>query len=216
MKIKAVIFDMDGVIVDSERYFPVLEKNWFLSLVGKWTEEGQANITGRSASDIYKVLKEQYGLKIAQNLFLKQYDEIAKDVYENKCELTQNFLNVADNLREKNLKIALVSSSPYSWIEMMLKRFKIRNKFDVILSADELNGKGKPSPAIYLHSAKILNLNPENCIVIEDSKNGVVSAKSANMFCIGFRNGINENQDLSMADKVIYDLGEILSLDIFD
>jgi len=212
MKIKAVIFDMDGVIVDSERYFPVLEKEWFLSLVGKWTEEDQANITGRSASDIYFVLKKQYGLKIDQNLFLKQYDEIAKDVYENKCEITRNFLNVADNLRKKNLKIALVSSSPYSWIEMMLKRFGIRDKFDVILSADDVNCEGKPSPAIYLHLAKILNLNPENCIVIEDSKNGIISAKNANMFCIGFRNKINENQDLSKADKIIYDLSEILEI----
>ncbi|PIV27583.1 MAG: haloacid dehalogenase [Candidatus Altarchaeum sp. CG03_land_8_20_14_0_80_32_618] len=212
MKIKAVLFDMDGVVVDSERYFPVLERYWFASLIRKaWTDDDEANITGRSASDIYNVLKEQYNLGIDKNLFLKHYDKIARDVYENKCNLTQNFLNVVDNLREKKLKIAMVSSSPYSWIEMMLKRFKIRNKFDVVISADELNSKGKPSPAIYLHSAKILNLNPENCVVIEDSKNGIVSAKNAKMFCIGFRNGINENQDLNSADKIIYNLKEILN-----
>lgn len=213
MQIKAVIFDMDGVIVDSERYFPTLERSWFSSLIGKeWRDEDEANITGRSASDIYKVLKEQYNLKADKNLFLKQYDEIAKDVYENKCVLTLNFVEVVDILKRKNLKITLVSSSPKSWIEMVLKRFKIRDKFDVIISADELNGKGKPSPDIYLHSVKILNLNATECVVIEDSKNGVIAAKSANMFCIGFRNGINQNQDLCKADKIIYDLSEILSI----
>lgn len=203
---------MDGVVVDSERYFPILEREWFLSLFGKWSDEDQANITGRSVSDIYKILKEQYGLNSPKNLFLKQYNKIARDVYENKCKLTKNFLNVVNKLREKNLKIALVSSSPYLWIEMMIKRFKIKDRFDAILSADEVNCEGKPSPAIYLYAAKILNLNPEDCIVIEDSKNGILAAKNANMFCIGFRNGINNEQDLSKADKIIYDLSEILDV----
>jgi len=214
-KIKAVIFDMDGVIVDSEKYFPILEKEWFSSLVGIWTEEDEKNITGRSASDIFDILTKQYNLKIAQNLFLKQYDEIAKEVYEKKCSIFPNFMNVVDELRKKNFKIALVSSSPYSWIEMMLKRFRIREKFDAIISADEIDGKGKPSPEIYLYSAKILNLNPDECVVIEDSKNGIISAKNANMRCIGFRNGINQRQDLSKADVIISDLSEILKMKNF-
>ncbi len=212
MKIKAEIFDMDGVIVDSEKYFQILEKEWFSSLLGRWTEEDEKNITGRSVSDIYNVLREKYNLKIDKNLFLKQYDEIAKEVYEEKCSIFPNFINVVDGLRKKNFKIALVSSSPYSWIEMVLKRFMIREKFDAIISADEINGKGKPSPEIYLYSAKILNLNPDECVVVEDSKNGIISAKNANMFVFGFRNGINENQDLSKADKIIYNLNEILEI----
>jgi len=214
-KIKAVIFDMDGVIVDSEKYFPILEKEWFSSLVGIWTEEDEKNITGRSASDIFDILTKQYNLKMSQNLFLKQYDEIAKEVYEKKCSIFPNFMNVVDELRKKNFKIALVSSSPYSWIEMMLKRFWIREKFDAIISADEIDGKGKPSPEIYLYSAKILNLNPDECVVIEDSKNGIISAKNANMRCIGFRNWINQRQDLSKADVIISDLSEILKMKNF-
>jgi len=97
----------------------------------------------------------------------------------------------------------------------MLKRFRIREKFDAIISADEIDGKGKPSPEIYLYSAKILNLNPDECVVIEDSKNGIISAKNANMRCIGFRNGINQRQDLSKADVIISDLSEILKMKNF-
>jgi len=213
MKIKAVLFDMDGVVVDSERYFPVLERYWFETLIGKeWRDADEVNITGRSASDIYNVLKIQYNLVIDKDSFLKQYEEIAREVYEKRCNLAQNFVDVVDRLRENRLKIVMVSSSPYAWIGMMLKRFKIREKFDRIISADEINGRGKPFPDIYLYSAKILNLNPEDCVAIEDSKNGIASAKNAKMPCIGFRNGINENQDLNMADKIIYDLKEILDL----
>ena len=85
----------------------------------------------------------------------------------------------------------------------MLQRFSLRESFKIVVSADELAGEGKPSPAIYLHTAKRLGIRPDRCIAIEDSKNGVLSAKKAEMFCIGFRNGFNDEQDLSNADMII-------------
>jgi beta-phosphoglucomutase-like phosphatase (HAD superfamily) len=85
----------------------------------------------------------------------------------------------------------------------VLQRFDLLESFKVVVSADELEGNGKPSPAIYLLTAKRLGVSPDRCIAIEDSKNGVLSAKNAGMFCIGFRNGFNDEQDLSRADMVI-------------
>ena len=77
------------------------------------------------------------------------------------------------------------------------------------MSADEVGGKGKPAPDIYLYTAGKLQVRPEDCTVIEDSHNGVLSAKSAGMFCIGIRNGFNDEQDISAADLVIEGFGQL-------
>ena len=90
----------------------------------------------------------------------------------------------------------------------MLERFSLRDSFKVVVSADELAGEGKPSPAIYLLTAIRLGVSPHRCIAIEDSKNGVLSAKNAGMFCVGYRNGFNEEQDLSRADMIIHHFAE--------
>jgi HAD superfamily hydrolase (TIGR01509 family) len=111
-------------------------------------------------------------------------------------------------LNSKNIPVALASSSPTSWINIMLDRFSLRDSFKVVVSADELVGQGKPSPAIYLLTATRLGVSSDRCIAIEDSKNGVLSAKNAGMFCIGFRNGFNEEQDLSRADIIIHHFAE--------
>ena len=91
----------------------------------------------------------------------------------------------------------------------MLERFSLRNSFQVVVSADELHGQGKPSPAIYLLTAKRLGIRPQRCVAIEDSQNGVLSAKNAEMFCVGFRNGFNNEQDLSRADMIIHHFADI-------
>jgi beta-phosphoglucomutase-like phosphatase (HAD superfamily) len=90
----------------------------------------------------------------------------------------------------------------------MLDRFSLRDSFKVVVSADELAGRGKPSPAIYLLTAARLGIRPNRCIAIEDSQNGVLSAKNAEMYCVGFRNGFNDEQDLSRADAIIHHFAE--------
>lgn len=91
----------------------------------------------------------------------------------------------------------------------MLTRFGLRDAFKAVVSADELDGEGKPSPVIYLRTAQRLDVDPRQCIAVEDSKNGALSAKSAGMYCIGFRNGFNEEQDLSRADMIIHRFSEL-------
>ncbi|HYO48239.1 MAG TPA: HAD-IA family hydrolase, partial [Chloroflexia bacterium] len=108
-----------------------------------------------------------------------------------------------------NVKVALASSSPMSWIDIVRDRFDLRDKFDVVVSADELQGEGKPSPAIYLLTARRIAVQPEECVVIEDSKNGALSATRAGMFCVGIRNGFNDEQDLSAADMLINDFDKL-------
>ena len=105
--------------------------------------------------------------------------------------------------------LALVSSAPHDWINIVVNRFKIKSFFKAIISADDVNGVGKPNPAIYQLAVKRLNANKLKTLTIEDSEKGVLSAKQAGISCVGFRNGYNQNQDLSKADFIISNFEEL-------
>ncbi len=201
--VEAVIFDMDGVIVDSELHWKKLEGFFLQSLVQGWNAEAQSKIIGLSVHDLYSLLVTQYGLDRPQAEFFELYNGMAREIYRQHASLLPGFLDLLTALQEAQVPLALASSSPMDWIRMALDRFSLHEAFSVVVSADELNGEGKPSPAIYLLTAQRLGVAPERCAVIEDSKNGVLSAKRAGMYCIGFQNGFNEEQDLSAADVLV-------------
>ena len=205
----AVIFDMDGVIVDSEIHWKTLEGYFLQSLIPTWSSSDQDKIIGLGVHDLYTLLIGQYGLQKTKEQFLELYQEMANEIYGQKVSLIVGFSELLSTLNKNNIPVALASSSPRSWINIMLRRFGLQASFRVVVSADELEGEGKPSPAIYLLTAKRLGVSPTSCIAIEDSKNGVLSAKNAGMFCIGFRNGFNEEQDLSKADMIIHGFAEL-------
>jgi HAD superfamily hydrolase (TIGR01509 family) len=207
--VDAVIFDMDGVIVDSEIHWKTVEGYFLQSLIPTWSSSDQHKIIGMGVHDLYTLLSNEYGLQKTEKQFLELYQEMADEIYGQKVSLLEGFSDLLATLNTHHIPVALASSSPRSWIDIMLDRFGLRAAFKVVVSADELQGEGKPSPAIYLLTAERLGISPAACIAIEDSKNGVLSAKNAGMFCIGLRNGFNEEQDLSRADMVISGFAEI-------
>ena len=204
----AVIFDMDGVIVDSEIHWKTTEGYFLQSLIPTWSVNDQDRIIGLGVLDLYALLANTYHLQKTKEQFLEIYQEMANVIYGQKVSLMEGFTDLLSALNSKNIPVALASSSPASWINIMLDRFSLRDSFKVVVSADELVGQGKPSPAIYLLTATRLGVSSDRCIAIEDSKNGVLSAKNAEMFCVGFRNGFNEEQDLSRADMIIHHFAE--------
>ena len=207
--IDALIFDMDGVIVDSEFHWKSLEGFFLQSLIPTWSSVDQARIIGLSVHDLYRMLVDEYNVRETKERFLELYQQMANDIYGNKAALIEGFPELLAGLREEGIPVALASSSPRSWINIVLSRFALADAFRAVVSSDELQGEGKPSPAIYLHTAHLLRVDPIRCVVIEDSMNGVLSAKSAGMFCIGFRNGFNQEQDLSQASMLIHSFTEL-------
>ena len=205
----AVIFDMDGVIVDSEIHWKTTEGFFLQSLIPSWRAKDQDKIIGLGVLDLYALLVDTYYLQKTQQEFLEIYQQMANEIYGQKVSLIAGFRELLTALNTNHIPVALASSSPTSWINIMLERFSLRDSFQVVVSADELKGEGKPSPAIYLLTASRLGILPERCVAIEDSKNGVLSAKNAQMFCVGFRNGFNNEQDLSRADVIIHHFGEL-------
>ena len=168
----------------------------------------QDRIIGLGVLDLYALLVDTYHLQKTKEQFLEIYQEMANEIYGQKVSLIEGFTELLSALHTNNIPVALASSSPTSWINIMLERFSLRDSFQVVVSADELTGQGKPSPAIYVLTATRLGVRPDRCIAIEDSKNGVLSAKNAEMFCVGFRNGFNHEQDLSNADMIIHHFAE--------
>jgi HAD superfamily hydrolase (TIGR01509 family) len=205
--IEAFIFDMDGVIVDSELHWKSLEGYFLRTLIPGWTTADQGRIIGLSLDSLFDLLTTEYGLVGGKEEFLREYHGIARDIYLNRVSLLPGFLDLLSLLQRKGIRVALASSSPQSWIGFVLDRFELRDEFEVVVSSEEVQGEGKPSPAIYLYTAGQLGAAPAKCVVIEDSRNGVLSARAAGMYCIGFRNGFNEEQDLAGADIVIEGFG---------
>ncbi|MBR9692822.1 HAD family phosphatase [Candidatus Woesearchaeota archaeon] len=204
--VKAVLFDMDGVLVDSERYFISDANKFFEVLIPTWTSDDFANISGRNAIDIHEILTRDYGLKMDFDIYIEQATAFVRTIYEKKVALMPGVESSIATLKEQGVPIALASSTLRSWIQMVTDRFKL--EFDTVVSAEDVD-KGKPAPDIFLKAAADLNAQPSECIVIEDSRNGVAAAKAAGMYCIGFRADYNVKQDLSHADMEIDDLGKL-------
>ena len=205
----AVIFDMDGVIVESESHWKVFERDFLPALIPTWSPADQPNILGLGLDDLYTLLNSKYNLQKTKDQFVMLYHERAKEIYGQAVSLTAGVSDLLAQLNTHRIRVALASSSPRNWIDIVLHRFGLQDFFQVVVSADEVEGKGKPSPAIYLLTAQRLGVPAAHCIAVEDSANGVLAAKQARMVCIGLRNGFNEEQDLSQADLVIHSLAEL-------
>lgn len=209
--IKAVIFDMDGVIIDSETQWKPIETKFLQSLIPTLDEKDLEKFIGTSLDNYYHSLKKDYKLDISEKKLKSIYATLAKEVYGKRTSLMPGFKALVTNLQDKKILLALASSSPRNWIEIVLKRFDLYKVFQIVVSADDLQGEGKPSPKIYLTTAERLQVNPEDCIAIEDSINGVRAAKAARMNCIcipdpAFRN----DKRLAIADMIIDSLEDIV------
>jgi HAD superfamily hydrolase (TIGR01509 family) len=211
--INTIIFDLDGVIVDSEMHWASLEEPFLKNLIPDSYDEYHKDIVGRSVSDIYQYLATNYNIPIDKDEFLRTYDEMAVRVYEEDSNLLPGVMELIKLLKNEGFTLSITSSSPIFWVSMAVERFELAQYFEKVISADDTECKGKPAPDIYLYTLERLKKYPNECLAIEDSKNGVLSAKEAGIKCVGLKNGFNDHQDLSLSDLVIWDFQE-LSLDV--
>ncbi len=212
--IKAVIFDMDGVIIDSEPVYHRVEKKLFKRLGIKISEDEHYSFVGMSMDLIWENILEKNKLKLNKEELIKLHTDNMIGSFQNEEKLTPlpNLVEFIEKLIDNNFKIALASSSSRILIDIILKKLEIKNFFEVIVSGEDVEN-GKPFPDIFLLTAKHLGCKLSECLVIEDSKNGVSAAKKANMKCIGFKNSNSGMQDLSAADMII---GNFSALDVKD
>jgi HAD superfamily hydrolase (TIGR01509 family) len=198
--VKAVLFDMDGVIVNSEAQWKSLEAAYFRELAPAWTKEHDERAVGLGVEDLHRFLVKEFDVDVSKNEFLAHCDVTARKVYEQNVDCAEGFLDLARELKHRGIKTAIASSSPAHWIKMVVDRFALSPLLDTIVSADDVGGRTKPNPDIYLEAAARLSIPTVECLAIEDSSVGMLAAKRAGMKVAGYRNGTNDGQDLSIAD----------------
>jgi HAD superfamily hydrolase (TIGR01509 family) len=206
--VKAVIFDMDGVMIDSE---PLWEKTERLLLGRKGIEYNpkyRDKIVGLNQNDSGSLLRETFNLIESVEEIIAVRVEILLGLYERELELVPGLLPFLKELVEGGLILALASSSPIEAINFVLDKFSLRKFFTVVVSGDTIP-LGKPHPDIYLQTADNLGVEPTECVVIEDSINGVKSAKSAGMTCIAVPDKRLDQKEFQIADVVVDRLDKI-------
>jgi len=181
--IKAVIFDMDGVMIDSE---PLWEKTEKIMMARKglvYNPAYREKIVGLGQKESAILLKETFSLSEDIEDIIDQRISVLLDVYDRELSLVRGLTELLDSVSKSTLKVALASSSPIRVINFVLEKFTLIEYFNPVISGDFVE-QGKPNPDIYLHTADKMGLSPGECVVIEDSINGVISAKKAGMYCI--------------------------------
>ncbi len=208
MAVKAFIFDFDGLILDSET--PVYDawKEIFQDYgVDLSFSIWQCTVgTSRDAFDPVLYLEEQIGRplnrkQLNQRQIIRSYENILDK------DALPGVISFLDEALRRGIKMAVASSSTTDWVFCNLVRLDIANRFDVICCGDEVK-KVKPEPDLFLLAAGLLNLTPDEVIVLEDSPLGITAARTAGMYCVAVPNPVTLSMSINHADLVINSLAE--------
>jgi HAD superfamily hydrolase (TIGR01509 family) len=199
--LQAVIFDMDGVLTDTEpAHFAAT--NAVLAELNHppLTWDQYAPYIGTAESAFWRFLEEDIGLKDDVARFVERYGEEVLRLLQQNVDVLPGARAAVERVREARVKTALASSSRREWVEATLKGADFQGLFDVVISG-EMVENGKPAPDIFLLAAATLGVPPESCLVLEDSPRGIEAAKAAGMLAVGVRSSYE--MDLSQADDII-------------
>ena len=208
--IQAVIFDLDGVIIDSEPIHFKLEQQMFDELKITVSFQEHCSYVGMSSQNMWERIVNQHTLTFSPDALVRKKEVLYLE-YLDKQEDLYSITGVEALIRElyeNNFKLIIASSSHRDVIDKVLAKFRLSGFFMATVSGTELM-HSKPHPEIFLKAAGIANCEPAKCLVIEDSENGVTAAKAAGMECIGFLNPSSGEQNLNNADVIIRSFKEI-------
>lgn len=198
--IKAIIFDLDGVISDTNKLHASIEASLLKECgVNVKPEELMKNYAGLSDKEFFKKIFEDYGVSGDVNaIYENKWDKMMLLAVNNISPIP-GAIEIINGLRESGLKLSVGSASPIKFIELVLSELGLKEKFDTITSGEEVK-YGKPNPEIFSLTAKRLKVDPRECVVIEDADKGMIAAKKAKMKCIGL---VKEEDKKHPADLIV-------------
>jgi len=178
--IRAVIFDLDGVLADSEPWWNKIDAKLLAEYGINYRGEYHQNVVGVSYRLAVEFYKNAFGLSVSTEEMMRRRGEIATEFFVNRIDLFPNTKGVVEELQQMNLRLAVATSSVSASACPFLDRHGLTSLFDVIVTGDEV-GRGKPAPDIYLRVSEELGVAADACLVVEDALPGVAAAKAAKM-----------------------------------
>lgn len=203
--IDVVIFDMDGVLIDCEP----LHYQTDLTLLGKLGIQVQRDyldrFVGMTNPEMWKTIISEQGIaRVIYEILSEQLELKLKLLEDGDWPALAGAVELVEGLFVKGIPVAVASSSSLPFIEGVLRKTGLDRFIHRYVSAESV-ARGKPAPDVFLEAARMLAVSPAACVVVEDSRNGVLAAKAAGMRVIGYRNPSSGDQDLSCADAVVTD-----------
>jgi HAD superfamily hydrolase (TIGR01509 family) len=207
--IKAVVFDWDGLLFDSEGCWLEADKRMLAQNNIKYDGGERYLFTGKSQADCANTFINKFGLKLPVGKIIDQRKEQVGKIYQvTEQQLMPGALALIKGLHQKGLKLAVASGSGKSVLDFIIKKQGLYSYFQEVISSDSVKN-GKPAPDVYLHAAELLQIKASECVAFEDAESGVRSAKAAGMKCIAVPNKYTANQDFSIADRILKSLESI-------
>ena len=208
VRIEAVIFDLDGLMVDSE---PLARQAWrtLLASYGHELDEETVNaMLGLRLMDSSRLVKGRFALPLTVEQIANRRGELLLASLPGNLQPMPGLIELLNAIDARGLRRAVATSSPGFYAPVALQEIGAADGFVVIVTGDSV-ARGKPAPDIYLAAAAALALPPTLCLALEDSPNGVRSAKAAGMRCIAVPNELSVELDLSEADAILPSLGAV-------
>lgn len=208
--LKAVLFDMDGVIVDTEPLHHKAYYNMFEQIGIDVSESLYSSFTGQSTINICKKICNRFRLNYSPEELVRIKRDYFTTLFfeDDSLQLIEGVKDLIQDYYNNGLTLVLASSASMFTVNNVMNRFQLDPFFSGKLSGADLKAS-KPHPEIFINAADAAHALPSECIVIEDSTNGIIAAHEAGIFCIAYKSENSKHQDYSLANKVISNFEEI-------
>ncbi len=209
MPFSAVIFDLDGVLVDSIDHYVRAEKLAFADYGVKLEPADSLELVGMSEKESCALLAKKFKLDISGELLSRRVEYHLFFLLGEKPLLPMpHAVEFLEALRQRDIPLAVASSSSRPVVEAFLTATGLRTYFKTVVSASDVV-RAKPDPSLYISAAQALNVKPDSCLVVEDALHGVTAAKAAGMYCVGLHAKGTDASHLKGADRIVTDLSQV-------
>jgi HAD superfamily hydrolase (TIGR01509 family) len=207
--IEAVVFDLDGVLVDSEHVWDEARKELAAERGGRWHDRASRDMMGMSSLEWSRYMHDEIGLREPPEEISAEVVRRLEEIYRRELPLVEGAREAVERLAAR-WPLALASSSNRELIDLVLELSGLARHFRVTVSSEEV-ARGKPAPDVYLEAGRRLSVPPERCAAIEDSENGIRSAEAAGMRVLAIPNPQYPPEDdaLALADEVLRSIAEL-------
>ena len=200
---KAILFDMDGVLIDSQPVHFQADLDTLAHFGAKVTLEDIVPFAGTTNPLRFPRYREQFGITASAEEMMEERAKRVRALFEESgLGATKGVKELLEEAKKRKIGLAVASSTERPLILWILEHIGLSSFFDAIVSGEEV-AHSKPAPDVFLEAARVLGVLPKDCLVVEDSKNGVTAGKAAGMVVLGYQNPTSGQQDLSQAEVTV-------------